>query len=58
MVIFFICRLAKKLIEKETLDLDDIVSILGERPFPIKSNFKAYLDSKIITKPKVELNFV
>ena len=30
--------------KKETLDLNDIIKILGERPFPIKSNFKKYLE--------------
>lgn len=39
-------KLAKTLIEKETLDLDQIINILGERPFPVKANFKAYLESK------------
>jgi len=42
--------LAKKLIEKETLDLDAIVEILGERPFKVKDNFKAYLESKKLAK--------
>jgi AFG3 family protein len=39
-------KLAKTLLEKETLDLQAIVNILGERPFAPKSNFKAYLDIK------------
>lgn len=43
-IIFF--RLANALLEKETLDLRAIIEILGERPFPPKSNFKAYLESK------------
>jgi len=42
--------LAEALIEKETLDLDAIVELLGERPFPIKENFKAYLESKTLAK--------
>lgn len=42
--------LAKNLIEKETLDLDSIIEILGERPFEIKTNFKAFLESKNLTK--------
>ena len=41
--------LAEALIERETLDLKDIVEILGERPFPAKSNYKAYLDTKMET---------
>lgn len=44
-MILFI-RLANALLEKETLDLRAIIEILGERPFPPKSNFKAYLESK------------
>jgi len=39
-------RLAEALLEKETLDLQAIIEILGERPFPPKSNFKAYLEYK------------
>lgn len=39
-------NLAKALLEKETLDLQKIIAILGERPFPPKSNYKAYLDIK------------
>lgn len=34
------------LLEKETLDLQTIIELLGERPFPPKSNFKAYLEYK------------
>ena len=39
-------RLSEGLLEKETLDLNAIVGILGERPFAPKSNFKAYLENK------------
>eukprot|EP01017_Pseudomicrothorax_dubius_P003204 TRINITY_DN103_c0_g1_i2.p1 TRINITY_DN103_c0_g1~~TRINITY_DN103_c0_g1_i2.p1 ORF type:complete len:824 (-),score=282.95 TRINITY_DN103_c0_g1_i2:39-2471(-) len=39
-------KLSSTLLEKETLDLTAIVDILGERPFPPRSNFKAYLDVK------------
>ena len=39
--------LAEALMTKETLDLKDIVEILGERPFPAKSNYKAYLETKM-----------
>jgi len=42
----FKLRLSAALLEKETLDLHSIVEILGERPFPPKSNFKAYLEYK------------
>jgi AFG3 family protein len=40
--------LAQSLLEKETLDLTAILRILGERPFPPKSNFKEYLETKKI----------
>lgn len=33
--------------EKETLDLQQIIEILGQRPFPAKENYKAYLDTKL-----------
>lgn len=36
--------LSSALLEKETLDLRQISGILGERPFPPKSNYKAYLE--------------
>lgn len=32
------------LLEKETIDLKQIVSVLGERPFEAKENYKAYLE--------------
>ena len=38
--------MATVLLEKETLDLRAIITILGNRPFAAKSNFKAYLESK------------
>lgn len=39
-------NLSKLLLEKETLDLHAIVSVLGERPFKAKENFRAYLEIK------------
>jgi len=39
-------KLRDTLLEKETLDLNNIIDVLGERPFAPKSNFKAYLNSK------------
>ena len=35
--------LSDALLEKETLDLNDIQAILGERPFPTSDNFREYL---------------
>jgi len=52
-------KLSGALLEKETLDLNNIVKILGERPFPPKSNFKAYLEHKEQDeKEKKEKNWV
>jgi len=47
-------KLSNALLERETLDLKAIVDILGERPFPPKSNFKAYLDYKKEDAKKIE----
>jgi len=37
-------QLSNLLLEKETIDLKQIVGVLGERPFAPKSNYKAYLE--------------
>jgi AFG3 family protein len=37
-------NLSDLLLEKETVDLKQIVSVLGERPFAAKENYKAYLE--------------
>jgi ATP-dependent Zn protease len=39
-----ITNLASTLLEKETLDVSQIRKVLGERPFPLKENFRAYLE--------------
>jgi hypothetical protein len=36
--------LAEELLAKETVNLTDIVRILGDRPFEMKSNLKEYLE--------------
>lgn len=46
-------KLAERLLEKETLDLKELVAVLGDRPFPPKSNYKAYLELK---QAQVELS--
>lgn len=43
-------NLSEILLKKETLDLHDIVEVLGERPFAPKSNYKAYLELKRVEK--------
>lgn len=37
-------KLAERLLEKETISLPDIVEILGQRPFPMKSTLLDYLE--------------
>ena len=46
-------EMSEVLLEKKTIDLKVIVGVLGERPFPPKENFKAYLD---VTNMDKELN--
>ena len=41
-----ITQLSDKLLEKETIDINDVQAILGPRPFEIKGNFKKYLEEK------------
>lgn len=36
-------NLAKKLLEKETITLPDIIEVLGERPFEMNESLKEYL---------------
>jgi len=38
--------LAQRLLEKESVTLDDLNEILGPRPFKAKSNFQKFLDFK------------
>ena len=45
-------KLSDRLLEKETLDLTEIIKILGPRPFAPKSSFKAFLEE--ITKAEEE----
>lgn len=39
----YIEKLAERLLLNETLNLTDIVEIMGERPFPMKENVAEYL---------------
>ena len=41
---FLFCRLAERLLEKETIALPDIVEVLGPRPFPQKKELLEYLE--------------
>lgn len=46
--------LANCLLERETIDLSTIVKILGERPFPPRSNYREYLETKQIIDQESE----
>jgi len=39
-------KMSEALLEKETLDLQAVIQVLGDRPFAPKSNFKAYLEAQ------------
>ena len=39
-------KLSERLLEKETIDINDITEILGKRPFEVKGTFKKYLEEK------------
>jgi AFG3 family protein len=45
-------KLSDRLLEKETIDLNEILKVLGPRPFEPKSSFKAFLEE--ITKSEIE----
>jgi len=39
-----ISALAEKLLEKESINLPEIMKVLGDRPFPLKESIKEYLE--------------
>jgi hypothetical protein len=45
-------NLSKELLVKETLDLIDIIRILGERPFPLSDSIKDYLKEIEVRKQR------
>jgi len=49
-------KLSNALLEKETLDLQAVIQVLGDRPWAPKSNFKAYLEAQkdVVIVAKVE----
>lgn len=47
-------KLSNALLEKESLDLKSIITILGDRPFPVKDNFKEYLETKKLIEKEQE----
>ncbi len=46
-------NLSEALLDKETLDLNDLIQILGERPFPMEEFMKDYL-SEVNERKKIE----
>lgn len=36
--------LAEKLLEKESINLPEIMKVLGERPYPLKESIREYLE--------------
>lgn len=42
-LILLFSRLAKTLLEKETIDITDIIDLIGDRPFKIPDSLKDYL---------------
>jgi AFG3 family protein len=42
----YIERMSAALLEKETMDLQAVIAVLGERPYAPRSNFKAYLEAQ------------
>lgn len=47
-------ELSEELLRKNTLDLHDIQSILGERPFKYKKEFEKYLQASLEIKQEIE----
>ena len=45
--IFILFSLAEELLKKETVNLPDIVRVLGKRPFPMKESLREYLEELV-----------
>lgn len=45
-----LAELAERLLERETVNQDDIVEVLGERPFVPEGSYKDYLTQRIVDK--------
>jgi AFG3 family protein len=45
-----LAALAERLLERETVNQDDIVDVLGERPFVAEGSYKDYLQQRIVDK--------
>lgn len=39
-------KMSQILLQKKTIEIDDIVSVLGNRPFSTSDSFKKYLEEK------------
>ena len=38
------CRLAERLLEKESINLPEIIEVIGDRPFHMKESIRNYLN--------------
>ena len=43
-LIYLYNSLAEELLKKETINLTDILRVLGDRPYPLKENVREYLE--------------
>jgi AFG3 family protein len=49
-------NLAEKLLEKESINLPEILKVLGERPFPMKESVRTYLQELTEREEKEEID--
>ena len=54
LVCLILYSLAEELLAKESIGLPDIISILGDRPFPMKESLREYLTELMERKVKEE----
>ncbi len=39
-----VCRLAERLLDKESINLPEIIEVIGDRPFEMKESIRNYLN--------------
>lgn len=44
MIVWFPLQIAERLLEKEVLQRDDMIELLGPRPFPEKSTYEEFVE--------------
>ena len=47
-----LCQVAERLLEKEVLQREDMLELLGPRPFPEKSTYEEFVDGTVKETPK------